>query len=135
MPPTSDVLLLALIVLVAAVVAARAYFSVRALLAASVRVRVQSEALDDAAPRAARWFVDARGSLSDVNTGIERGLSGLARLDGVTVRATEDLAERRATLEEVRTRRLVAAADMLARARTTARVVSTGLKLRRSLGA
>lgn len=132
MPATSDLLVLALIVLVSVAVAGRAYFAWLWLTEMSAVLRSRSERLEQIAV-AASPIAGARSVLTDVNVALERQLSELPRRDQRLADAGERLRTQRTELEEFRTRRLVAAEDLLGQARRAWRVVQLATNLRRSL--
>lgn len=132
MPATSDLLVLALIVLVSVVVGGRAYFASLRLSAMSAAVRARSERLEQtvAAPSP---LEGARTRLAAANVAIERRLWELPRIDERLARAGARLAVQRSNLDKFRTRQLVAADDLLGQARSAWRAVKLAIKLRRSL--
>lgn len=132
MPATSDLLVLALIVLVSVVVAGRAYFAWLRLSAMSTVVRYRSERLEQAAASASP-LDGARTRLAGANVAIERRLWELPRFDDRLARAGARLAVQRADLDKFRTGRLAAADDLLGQARSAWRAVKLAIKLRRSL--
>lgn len=135
MPPTNDLLLLALFVLIALVVAARSYMAWGGLVARADRVRLRATALDERTRRLADTFALTRGRLAELNGGLEHGLDRLPRFDEAVDQRSRQLADARLALERVRTRDLAAADQTLARIRTVARVVRAAMKLQRSLWA
>jgi biopolymer transport protein ExbB/TolQ len=132
-PPTTDVLLLALAVLIAFVVAARSYMAWHRLMERAEQVRLRAASLDERATRLADTFAGTRTRVSEVNGTIDHALESLSRFDESAARWSGQLAGTRLTLEDVRRRHLAAAGEALARARRVGRVVMTALRLRRSL--
>jgi hypothetical protein len=130
--PTTDLLLLALIVLITLVVAARSYMAWGSLVARADRVRLRATALDERTTRLADTFALTRGRLAEVNASLEHGLSRLPRFDEAVDGRSLQLADVRLGLERVRTRDLAAADQALVRIRTVARVVRAAVKLQRS---
>lgn len=133
MPPTTDVLLPTLIALVAFVIAARAYMAVTALRGIGQGLRAQTIALEERTPQLVTSLTTTRAALIQVSARAERGLWALPRFDDALDGARASLAERRQQLDTVREQHLVAAAQLLQRAKNVARVVMTALKLQRSI--
>lgn len=133
MPPTTDVLLPSLIALIAFVVAARAYMAVTALRGIGQGLRAQTVALEERTPQLITSLTTTRAALAQISGRAERGLWALPRLDYALDGARASLAERRQQIDTVREQHLVAAGQMLQRAKNVARVVMTALKLQRSI--
>lgn len=132
-PPTTDVLLPTLIALIAFVIAARAYMAVTALRGIGQGLRAQTVALEERTPQFVTSMTETRAALGRVSGNAERGLWALPRFDDALEGARTSLAERRQLLDTVREQHLVAAAQLLQRAKNVARVVMTALKLQRSI--
>ena len=131
-PATSDLLVLALIVLVSVVVAGRAYFTWLRLSAMAADVRRRSERLEQSG-EAGSPLDRARSRLVGANVALERQLWEVRRLDDRLAGMGDRLAVHRVSLDRLRTGRLVAAEDLLGQARKAWRVVKLAMRLRRSL--
>ena len=133
MPAPSDLLVLALIVLVSVVIAGRAYFAWTKLAAAGAAARRRSEMLDERSTALDSSFTRARARIADLNVTLERQLWDLPRLDDRIAAHRRHVAAQRLRLDDLRTRRFVAAEDLLGQARAAGRAIKLAMRLRRSL--
>lgn len=107
--------------------------AVTALRGIGQGLRAQTVALEERTPQLITSLTTTRAALAQISGKAERGLWALPRLDDALDGTRASLAERRQQIDTVREQHLVAAGQMLQRAKNVARVVMTALKLQRSI--
>lgn len=133
--PAANELLLAVLVLVTFVVAARSFMAWRRLAVASSAIRLRSERLEHRTLGLAESIARLRRLTAQVDAGLERGLWAMARFDEQTERVRQNLSAHRASSERFRTRQVVAADGLLRRGRSAVRLIELTINLRRSFWA
>jgi hypothetical protein len=130
--PDNLPLLIAISALIAFVVAARTWMLWRSVAGARQDVRRLTTQLEFGPERIKSSAGRFRGNLSNVNTGVERGLWSLARFDAWSVETEEGLRTRRQDLDVIRERYLGGARRGVASIRRAIRVIRQLIELRRT---
>jgi hypothetical protein len=130
--PDNLPLLIAISALIAFVVAARTWMLWRSMSGARQDVRRLTAELERGPARLRASAVRFRGNLSNVNTGVERGLWSLARFDAWSLELEGNLGTRRAAVDEIRERYLGGARRGVASVRRAIRVLRQLIELRRT---
>jgi hypothetical protein len=132
MPADLSLMLIAVALLVAFIVTARATMAWQSLTRQSEQVRARTVALEAAGRRAPAAFASGRRRMAETNAGVERALWSLARFDERTESAARSVASQRARFDRLRERELSRAGGAAARARTAIRIIKGLAELRRA---
>jgi hypothetical protein len=130
--PDNLPLLIAISALIGFVVAARTWLLWRSMAGARQDVRRLTAELERGPARLRASADRFRGNLSDVNSGVERGLWSLARFDAWSLELEGKLRTRRAAVDEIRERYLGGARRGVASIRRTIRVLRQLIEFRRT---
>ncbi len=130
----ADVLqvLIVISLLVAFVVAVRAWLLWRTVESTRADVRALTVRLQGGPGRAPASASSFRGKLTEANAAVERALWSLARFDERSLRLEGQLRTRRAAIDELRERHLAAARRGIAGIRRTVRLLRQMMELRRT---
>lgn len=126
-------LLIALALLSAFIVGARAFMAWEAIGRASDAVLQRGVEIEAGRDAIGDSFAAFRGKLNEASVGLEGGLWALARFDEKSRELEESLRQRRAEVEEFRVRYVGPTGRGLRRARRTLRLLKQLIELRRTV--